>query len=290
MNISSLEYMVIVAPDTPFRCTMLPVLAALQSAGHLRVVDPLFIQKQADGPATTREVRDLSAEELRRYAGLADDLMGLVTAGDVEHLIWMIPPGTLAVIALFEHTWALGLTDVVRKAGGVCFAGGMYTFKIPYSRAAGHRTTYHMRWLLLALLAGLLSACSPRVGAGLPSAPTTALRDDTTATVPPLTATVPPLTATVPPPTATTLVGDGPGGCVLGATFLGDSSPPTGALVAPGAALVKRWRVRNDGTCPWTADYALVFIGGDQLGATAGVSRRHSRARRICFRFAWRRR
>ncbi len=29
------------------------------------------------------------------------------------------------MIVLFEHTWALGLTDAIRKAGGVCFAGGL---------------------------------------------------------------------------------------------------------------------------------------------------------------------
>src|SRR6478672_13217970 len=120
MDIGALEYMVIGVPDDQFTQVILPELHALQGAGHLRVVDLLFVQKQADGTATTREVRDLRAAEVQRYAGIADDLTGLLTAADVEHLIWMIPPGTLAVIALFEHTWALGLTDAVRKAGGVC--------------------------------------------------------------------------------------------------------------------------------------------------------------------------
>lgn len=30
----------------------------------------------------------------------------------------------------------------------------------------------------------------------------------------------------------------------------------------------KTWRLRNAGTCPWTTGYKIVFIGGDQLGAS----------------------
>src|SRR6476660_6580478 len=101
----------------------------------------------------------------------------------------------------------------------------MRTHKILRSRAAGHLTPNRSRWLLLVLLAGLLAACSPPAGAGLDVTPTTSLLVDATATVPPLTATTSLFvdsTATALPPTATTQAGDGPGGCVLGATFLGD--------------------------------------------------------------------
>ena len=125
MNIGSLEYVVIGVPDDPFTQVILPELHALQGAGHLRVVDLLFVQKHADGTATTREVRDLSAADVQRYAGMADDLAGLLTAEDVDDLAGTIPAGTSAVIVLFEHTWALDLTDAIRKAGGVCFAGGL---------------------------------------------------------------------------------------------------------------------------------------------------------------------
>lgn len=125
MDIGSLEYVVIGVPDDPFTQIILPELHALQGAGHLRVVDLLFIQKHADGTATTREVRDLSAEDLRRYAAIASELSGLLTAEDIDYLAGMIPAGTSAVIILFEHTWALGLTEAIRQAGGVCFAGGL---------------------------------------------------------------------------------------------------------------------------------------------------------------------
>ena len=39
-----------------------------------------------------------------------------------------------------------------------------------------------------------------------------------------------------------------------------------GTLVMPGIHFTKSWQVKNQGTCDWTADYALVQSGGDALG------------------------
>jgi len=36
--------------------------------------------------------------------------------------------------------------------------------------------------------------------------------------------------------------------------------------VQPGQAFSKGWRVQNTGTCAWSADYRLVFAGGDRMG------------------------
>ena len=49
MHIGSLEYVVIGVPDDPFTQIILPEPHTLQGAGHLRVVDLLFVQKHADG-------------------------------------------------------------------------------------------------------------------------------------------------------------------------------------------------------------------------------------------------
>jgi hypothetical protein len=117
--------MVLGIPDDHFMHTVLPALRTIHGAGHLRVVDLLFVHTHADGTAITREVRDVNPTDVQRYGGIAGDLTGLLTADDVAHLAGAIPPSTSAVIVLFEHTWALGLANAIRTAGGVCFAGGM---------------------------------------------------------------------------------------------------------------------------------------------------------------------
>ncbi len=127
MTIGPLEYVVIGLQDTPFVDQILPELHAIQKKGHIRVVDLLFVTKDTDSTVTVKEVNELSEEELSTYGGIAEELMGLFTAEDVERLAEEIPSGTSAVIVLLEHTWVIGLTEAVRKAGGVLFTGGLVT-------------------------------------------------------------------------------------------------------------------------------------------------------------------
>jgi next-to-BRCA1 protein 1 len=41
----------------------------------------------------------------------------------------------------------------------------------------------------------------------------------------------------------------------------------SGSVVAPGQKFVKIWRMRNEGSAPWSEHTALAFVGGDPLGA-----------------------
>ncbi len=127
MDIGSLEYVVIGFEDDQFTGEILPELNAIQEKGLIRVVDLLFVMKDTDGTVTVREVSELGDEELAAYDGIAGDLMGLFTAEDVEQLAEEIPPGTSAVVVLLEHTWVIGLTEAVRRAGGMLFTGGLVT-------------------------------------------------------------------------------------------------------------------------------------------------------------------
>lgn len=127
MDIGPLEYVVIGLQDNQFTSEILPELQAIQAKGAIRVVDLLFVKKDGDGTVTLREVSELGDEELQPYGALVEELMGLFTAQDIEKLAEAIPPGTSAVIVLLEHTWVLGLTEAVRRAGGVLFTGGLVT-------------------------------------------------------------------------------------------------------------------------------------------------------------------
>src|SRR5450755_927769 len=125
MTIGPLEYVVIGLDDRQFASEVIPVLNAIREKGAIRVVDLLFLSKVADGAVTKREISELGEEELQPFNGIAEDLLGLFTAQDVEKLAEEMPPNTAAVVVLLEHTWVIGLTEAVRKAGGVLFTGGL---------------------------------------------------------------------------------------------------------------------------------------------------------------------
>lgn len=52
---------------------------------------------------------------------------------------------------------------------------------------------------------------------------------------------------------------------------MGDVTLPDGALVQPGAALTKTWRLRNTGNTTWGSGYQLVFRDREQMNAPAAV-------------------
>jgi len=49
--------------------------------------------------------------------------------------------------------------------------------------------------------------------------------------------------------------------------FLGDITIPDDDIIPPGTTFKKTWALKNNGTCTWTSDYALVFSTGDPMGA-----------------------
>jgi hypothetical protein len=86
-----------------------------------------------------------------------------------------------------------------------------------------------------------------------PSAPAVVLPSGTTVTP----------TQTPVPPTAVTRCN--------WAEFISDVTIPDGTRLPPGAPFTKTWRLKNIGTCTWTADYSAVFDNGTSMNAPASV-------------------
>ena len=59
--------------------------------------------------------------------------------------------------------------------------------------------------------------------------------------------------------------------CTNSLEFVEDLNVPDDTVFAPGEAFTKQWKLRNNGTCPWNTDYAVVFVGGDQMGAEDSI-------------------
>jgi uncharacterized protein YkwD len=59
--------------------------------------------------------------------------------------------------------------------------------------------------------------------------------------------------------------------CIEKAAFFSDITIPDGTFFYQGEEFVKTWRFRNEGTCSWTPDYAMVFHSGDNMSAPLEV-------------------
>ena len=52
------------------------------------------------------------------------------------------------------------------------------------------------------------------------------------------------------------------------AKFIKDVTVPDGTYFGPNEGFTKTWLLQNTGSCPWTADYTLVFEGGSDMWTT----------------------
>ena len=71
MEIGPLEYVVIGFEDHQFASEVLPELNAIQEHNLIRVIDLMFVSKEADGTVSMQEVSELSEEDLHAYENLS---------------------------------------------------------------------------------------------------------------------------------------------------------------------------------------------------------------------------
>jgi hypothetical protein len=69
------------------------------------------------------ELSDLSGEEAAELGPLADDPLRLFAQDDIEQVAAGIPNNSAVGLPLFEHSWAIGLKEAIKNAGGVAVAG-----------------------------------------------------------------------------------------------------------------------------------------------------------------------
>ncbi|MEZ4517593.1 MAG: NBR1-Ig-like domain-containing protein [Chloroflexota bacterium] len=53
--------------------------------------------------------------------------------------------------------------------------------------------------------------------------------------------------------------------CVNSFEYVQDLTVPDDTVFPPGAEFTAAWRLRNNGTCPWTEGYSVAFVGGDSM-------------------------
>jgi uncharacterized membrane protein len=127
-----------------FKGEALAELKRLRDADIVRLIDLLFVRKNADGSVDKIEISD--EQELMTLGAVAGALMGFGAAGEEgaevgalagaeamsdgsmfdEDKVWYIadaiPEGMSAAIAVLEHHWAIPLRDAIWRAGGMALA------------------------------------------------------------------------------------------------------------------------------------------------------------------------
>jgi hypothetical protein len=123
--------------NVKFESDIVAELKRLRSLEIVRLVDAVIVAKSKGGELVPVKAGELSQEESAQFGAIVGALVGLdgdehgtepsEAVSEVHGFVgdersWsvpdVIPVGTMAVVALLEHRWAIPLRDAVMRAGG----------------------------------------------------------------------------------------------------------------------------------------------------------------------------
>jgi uncharacterized membrane protein len=113
-----IEMLMIRFPGDQISGDLVPAMSELVRGGLVRIVDLLFIRKDAEGSVTVFELGDLSPELAGQYASLLNDVTELLNEEDAYELAESLDNGSSAGIMLFENVWAARFAEAVRASNG----------------------------------------------------------------------------------------------------------------------------------------------------------------------------
>ncbi|MBX4201797.1 DUF1269 domain-containing protein [Candidatus Saccharibacteria bacterium] len=113
-----IDYVVVGFKGNNFDGTVLEELGKAVDSGVIRLVDLLFIVKDANGDAAMAEVTDQhdDLKEVAKLLGHEDDLP-LLTEDDMEKVAAKMDNDTSAGVLVIEHLWAKGLKKALLDKG-----------------------------------------------------------------------------------------------------------------------------------------------------------------------------
>lgn len=112
------ELLFVEFPGNQFTGEIIPALTELIEQGTIRVIDLVFVAKDADGNSVGIALEDLPDESKDAFSELVGEVAELIAEEDVDDLAEGLEPNSSAAILLFEHTWAIPFRDAIAGSGG----------------------------------------------------------------------------------------------------------------------------------------------------------------------------
>jgi Family of unknown function (DUF6325) len=119
-ELGPIDIVVIAYPaDAPMTGEAVPIVLDLIERGIIRVLDVLFVMKNADGTFSGFEAKDLDGKGVGDFKEFEGASSGLLGEEDVATAAEAIEPGSAAVMIVYENRWAAPFAAAVRRNGGV---------------------------------------------------------------------------------------------------------------------------------------------------------------------------
>jgi hypothetical protein len=111
------DYLVVRFPGNKFSGLIAPELKKLEKKGLIRIIDLVFVIKDAKGKIMATEVKNLGGVEGDAFSEFALRVNEWLSEADIEAFAESLPNNCSAAILLFENTWAIPFKDALIKTG-----------------------------------------------------------------------------------------------------------------------------------------------------------------------------
>jgi dihydroorotase-like cyclic amidohydrolase len=122
-ELGPIDIVVIAYPaDAPMTGEAVPLFMDLIERGIVRVLDVMFVTKDADGTFSGFDATDLDEDSVGDFSAFSGASSGLLGDEDLQTAAEAIEPGSAAVMIVYENRWAAPFVAAVRRNGGVLVA------------------------------------------------------------------------------------------------------------------------------------------------------------------------
>jgi hypothetical protein len=121
MTIGPVEYIVVGFPGNEFKGEIAPAIADLVDSGTIRIIDLVFITKDANGDFAAVEFDE--HDGLQAFASIDGEIGGVISNEDVEHAAEALEPNSSAALLVWEDLWAKPLLEAFVNANAVLLEG-----------------------------------------------------------------------------------------------------------------------------------------------------------------------
>ncbi|MCX5581903.1 DUF6325 family protein [Streptomyces erythrochromogenes] len=117
------DYLVVEFPGNRMTGEGFPLLVDLVDRGIIRILDLVFVRKDADGSVIALELKDVGGGEmdLSVFEGAASGLLG---QDDIDEAGAALEAGSSAGILVYENVWAAPFARALRRGGAQLVASG----------------------------------------------------------------------------------------------------------------------------------------------------------------------
>lgn len=123
-DMGPVDYVLIEFPDGQPKGKAAPLLVDLVERGVIRILDLMFISKDADGNTSAFEITDIDGDGAPDFMVFEGASTGLLGDEDREEAGNAMENDTAAVLIVFENRWAAPFAKAVRESGGQLVAFG----------------------------------------------------------------------------------------------------------------------------------------------------------------------